>query len=55
MKDLERMEPGPKPKVVVMLQDAKDPEEPKPPAGWKLVDNVPRDQDMWWAFVLEAR
>lgn len=53
--ELEQMQPGPKPKVVVMLQDAKDPAEPTPPPGWKLVDKVRRDKDVWWAFVLEAR
>jgi 4-amino-4-deoxy-L-arabinose transferase-like glycosyltransferase len=55
MDSLEQMQPGPRPKVVVMLQDAKDKKEPTPPRGWKFVDKVPRDKDIWWAFVLEAK
>ena len=49
--DLNRLDPGTRPKVVVMLQEQKDPA-PKPPAGWTFVEKVRRDKDWWWAFVL---
>ncbi|HEY7116185.1 MAG TPA: glycosyltransferase family 39 protein [Tepidisphaeraceae bacterium] len=51
MDELAHMQPGPRPKVVVMLQDPKTPP-PTPPAGWQFIEKVPRDKDWWWAFVL---
>jgi len=52
--ELAALTPGPRPLVVVMLQNPKEPE-PRPPAGWKLLQKVSRDKDWWWAFVLEAK
>jgi 4-amino-4-deoxy-L-arabinose transferase-like glycosyltransferase len=54
MDELSGLAPGPRPQVVVMLQDPKEPA-PQPPAGWKFLHKVPRDKDWWWAFVLEAK
>ena len=53
-KDLATLTPGPRPLVVVMLQNPKEPE-PQPPTGWRFVHKVSRDKDWWWAFVLEAK
>jgi len=53
MEELASMQPASRPKVVVMLQDAKDTAAPTPPTGWKYVTKVPRDKDFWWAFALE--
>jgi 4-amino-4-deoxy-L-arabinose transferase-like glycosyltransferase len=53
MDELARLQPGPRPKVVVMLQDNGG-TPPTPPAGWTYLDRVPRDKDFWWAFVLPA-
>ena len=50
--DLARLDPGARPKVVVMLQEQKE-AAPKPPAGWTFVEKVRRDKDWWWAFVLK--
>jgi 4-amino-4-deoxy-L-arabinose transferase-like glycosyltransferase len=51
--DLTRMQPGPRPKVVVMLQEENTPA-PTPPSGWTYVDKVTRKKDYWWAFALPA-
>lgn len=53
MDELARLHPGPRPKVVVMLQDNGEPP-PEPPPGWHLIHHVPRDKDFWWAFALPA-
>jgi len=52
MHELTRLQPGPRPKVVVMLQDNGG-AAPAPPPGWTYLDRVPRDKDFWWAFALE--
>jgi 4-amino-4-deoxy-L-arabinose transferase-like glycosyltransferase len=54
MDELAKLQPGPRPKVVVMLQDNGGPA-PVPPAGWTYLDRVPRDKDFWWAFVLPPK
>jgi 4-amino-4-deoxy-L-arabinose transferase-like glycosyltransferase len=51
MEDLAALRPGPRAKVVVMLQD-KDAPPPTPPQGWRYLHEVPRDKDHWWAFAL---
>jgi hypothetical protein len=53
LEELASFKPGAQPRVVVMLQDAKDVETPAPPAGWKFVHKTRRGNDWWWAFVLE--
>jgi 4-amino-4-deoxy-L-arabinose transferase-like glycosyltransferase len=50
---LAQLRPGPRPKVVVMLQDHKG-TPPTPPPGWQYVHHVPRDKDFWHAFALPA-
>jgi 4-amino-4-deoxy-L-arabinose transferase-like glycosyltransferase len=52
--ELAALTPGARPRVVVMLQNPKEPE-PQAPAGWKFLHKVARDKDWWWAFVLEAK
>jgi hypothetical protein len=52
--ELAALTPGPRPRVVVMLQNPKEPE-PQAPVGWKFLRKVSRDKDWWWAFVLEAK
>ncbi|HUR53365.1 MAG TPA: hypothetical protein VMZ71_04515, partial [Gemmataceae bacterium] len=54
MDELARLQPGPRAKVVVMIQDKGGPE-PTPPPGWHAIHHVPRDKDFWWAFALPAK
>jgi hypothetical protein len=51
--ELAALTPGTQPRVVVMLQNPKEPE-PQPPAGWRFLHKVSRDKDWWWAFVLDS-
>jgi len=53
MEELAALKPGPRTKVVVMLQDPNGPP-PAPPAGWRFLEKVRRDKDHWWAFALDA-
>jgi hypothetical protein len=51
--ELASMTPGPRPKIVLLLQSEHE-AEPTPPDGWQLLKQTPRKKDVWWAFVLGA-
>lgn len=51
---LEKLQPGDRPHVVVMLQDPED-ANPTPPTGWEPIGKTKRKKDYWWAFALPAR
>jgi hypothetical protein len=54
MQEWAELKPGASPLVTVTIHDKGKPA-PAPPAGWRLVAEVPRDEDQWMAFVLDAR
>ena len=47
-----RLRPAERPLVTVTIHDEGKPP-PTPPAGWRLVADVPRDDDRWLAFVMD--
>lgn len=49
--DPSAIQPGSRPKVLLMLQDHGQPP-PLPPPGWTVLASHKRDKDWWWAFVL---
>jgi hypothetical protein len=54
MDEWARLTPGSRPLVTVTIHDKGKPP-PTPPAGWRLIAEVPRDEDTWMGFVLDAR
>jgi hypothetical protein len=52
MDEWARLRPAERPLVTVTIHD-KGKAPPTPPAGWRLVADVPRDDDRWLAFVLD--
>jgi 4-amino-4-deoxy-L-arabinose transferase-like glycosyltransferase len=54
MEQWAQLKPAQRPLVTVTIHDKGRPP-PQPPPGWKLIEEVPRDDDTWMAFVLEAQ
>jgi 4-amino-4-deoxy-L-arabinose transferase-like glycosyltransferase len=52
MEDWMSLKPAERPLVTVTIHDKGKPA-PTPPAGWRLIAEVPRDEDRWMAFVLD--
>lgn len=52
--DVATLTPGQRPKILLILQDKRQPP-PQAPAGWKLLEQQPRgDGSHWWAFLMPA-